>query len=63
MKNAPTDINDEYGAKSGEVAKERVAIPCAYHSPVHEPYIPKPEPGLVYRNDGHKHLKSFGTLT
>ena len=30
---------------------------------VHEPYIPKPEPGLVYRNDGHKHLKSFGTLT
>ena len=63
MKNSPLDSNDEYGAKTWGVIRERVATPSVYHSPVREPYTPKPELGLVYRNDGHKHLKSFGTLT
>ena len=38
-------------------------VPSYYRSSIQEKYKPKPELGVYYRNDGHKHLKSFGTLT
>lgn len=42
--------------------RQNVPVPT-HHRPNYSDYKPKPELGVYYRNDGHKHIKSFGTLT
>lgn len=43
--------------------RQVVPVPSHHRPSTKDGYKPKPELGVYYRNDGHKHLKSFGTLT